>query len=102
MLFDYGVPEDDADANIIPELVEKVAVPILHHQISYCWDMLSTRETEYAVAATSLVFRYVPLSSKALGELVAALRDRLSDAVSDLMVYLQTCCSISCLSFQII
>ncbi|WOH15459.1 hypothetical protein DCAR_0935000 [Daucus carota subsp. sativus] len=86
LLFDYGIPEDDADANIIPELVEKVAVPILHHQISYCWDMLSTRETEYAVTATSLVFRYVPLSSKALGELVAALRDRLSDAVSELTV----------------
>ncbi|KAL8157437.1 hypothetical protein AgCh_002220 [Apium graveolens] len=86
LLFDYGVQEDDADANIIPELVEKVAVPILHHQLSRCWDILSTRETEYAVTATSLVFRYVPLSSKALGELVAALRDRLSKAVSELTV----------------
>lgn len=86
MLFDYGLPEDDADANIIPELVEKVAIPILHHEISHCWDMLSTRETKYAVTATNLVFRYVPLSSKSLGELVTALRDRLTDAVADLMV----------------
>lgn len=86
VLFDYGLPEDDADANIIPELVEKVAIPILHHEISHCWDMLSTRETKYAVTATNLVFRYVPLSSKSLGELVTALRDRLTDAVADLMV----------------
>ncbi|XP_027153139.1 transcriptional repressor ILP1 [Coffea eugenioides] len=85
LLFDYG-PEDDADANLIPELVEKLAIPILHHQLVYCWDMLSTRETEYAVSATNLVLGYVPPSSLALGNLVAALRDRLADAVTNLMV----------------
>ncbi|GJR41643.1 transcriptional repressor ILP1 [Tanacetum coccineum] len=92
LLFSYGMPEDgsemnpdDADANIIPDLVEKVAIPILQHEISHCWDMLSTKETKYAVAAATLVLGY-PLSSKAINELLVVLRDRLSDAVTNLMV----------------
>ncbi|KAI3467140.1 hypothetical protein Pfo_023803 [Paulownia fortunei] len=81
LLFNYGLPEDEnkfsgddaeaeADANLIPELVEKLAIPILRHQLSCCWDMLSTRETKYAVSAMNLVIRYINLSSSALGDLV--------------------------------
>ncbi|KAK4423605.1 Transcriptional repressor ILP1 [Sesamum alatum] len=97
LLFNYGLPEDgneisgedteaDADANLIPELVEKLAIPILHHQLAHCWDMFSTRETKYAVSAMNLIIRYVNLSSSALAELVTVLRDRLTKAVADLMV----------------
>ncbi|CAI9096290.1 OLC1v1032392C1 [Oldenlandia corymbosa var. corymbosa] len=89
LLFDYSAPDDadaDADANLIPDLVEKVAIPILHHQLEKCWDMLSTRETRYAVSATTLVFGYVSASSEALGKMVAALRDRLADAVTNLTI----------------
>lgn len=92
LLENYGVPEDgsdfaadDADANLIPALVEKVALPILHHQIVKCWDILSTRETKNAVAATSLVTDYVS-SSEALEDLLVAIRTRLADAVSKLTV----------------
>ncbi|XP_073139056.1 transcriptional repressor ILP1 [Henckelia pumila] len=97
VLFDYGVPgneirnggedsEANADANLIPVLVEKLAIPILHHQLSSCWDTLSTLETNNAVSAMNLVVRYVDHSSSALGDLVAVLRDRLTNAVADLMV----------------
>lgn len=91
LLFDYGLPQDgtessDADANLVPDLVEKVAIRILHHEITHCWDMLSTTETKYAAVATDLVLRYVSHSSKALGELVTVLRERLADAVANLMV----------------
>ncbi|KAD3067201.1 hypothetical protein E3N88_35081 [Mikania micrantha] len=93
LLYDYGMPEDkskvnpdDADVNLVPDLVERVAVPILQYELAHCWDMLSTKETKYAVSATNLVFTYVSLSSEAVGELVSVLRDRLSDAVSHLMV----------------
>ncbi|CAN8256848.1 unnamed protein product [Cochlearia groenlandica] len=93
LLFDYGKPEDgddfapdDADANLIPELVEKVAIPILHHQVLCCWDILSTRETRNAVGATSLVTNYVSASSEAVAELFAAIRARLVDAVTALTV----------------
>ncbi|KAF3431785.1 hypothetical protein FNV43_RR26521 [Rhamnella rubrinervis] len=93
LLLDYGLPEDgrgfasdDTDANLVPELVEKVALPILHHEISHCWDMLSTQETINAVAATSLVTDYVPASSEALADLLVAIRTRLAEAVANLMV----------------
>lgn len=93
MLFNYGLPEDgrdpipdDADSNLIPELVEKVAIPILHHAITSCWDMLSTRETKNAVSATNLVINYLSTSSEALAELLGAVRTRLVDAVANVMV----------------
>ncbi|KAJ0037881.1 hypothetical protein Pint_21940 [Pistacia integerrima] len=93
LLFSYGLPEDgrdfapdDADANLVPTLVEKVALPILHHKIAHCWDMLSTRETKNAVSATSLVVAYVPTSSEALADLLLAIRTRLAEAVSNLTV----------------
>lgn len=95
LLFNYGLPEDengingddaDTDANLVPQLVEKLAIPILHHQLAFCWDILSTRETKYAVSAMNLVIRYVDISSSALGKLVSVLRDRLTRAVTDLMV----------------
>lgn len=95
LLFNYGLPEDengkngedaDGDANLIPQLVEKLALPILHHQLAFCWDILSTRETKCAVSATNLVVDYVDSSSSALGKLLAVLRDRLTKAVKDLVV----------------
>lgn len=93
LLFDYGKPEDgddfapdDTDANLVPELVEKVAIPKLHHQIVRCWDILSTRETKNAVAATTLVTNYVPASSEALAELFSAIRSRLVEAIAAIAV----------------
>lgn len=93
LLFNYGLPEDgkdfaqdDADANLVPTLVEKVAIPILHHEIANCWDMLSTRETKNAVAATSLVMTYVSTSSETLKDLLVAIRTRLAEAVSNIVV----------------
>ncbi|KAF2302340.1 hypothetical protein GH714_034150 [Hevea brasiliensis] len=93
LLFNYGLPEDgsdlspdDADSNLVPELVEKVAIPILHHEIAHCWDRLSTQETKNSVYATSLVTNYVPASSEALAELLVAIHARLADAVANIMV----------------
>ncbi|OWM75803.1 hypothetical protein CDL15_Pgr009447 [Punica granatum] len=93
LLFNYGLPVDgsdftpeDADANLVPGLVEKVALPILHHKIAHCWDMLSLQETRNAVSATTLVINYVSTSSEALGELLVAIRARLTDAIANLVV----------------
>ncbi|KAJ8759323.1 hypothetical protein K2173_006843 [Erythroxylum novogranatense] len=93
LLFNYGLPEDggdvnldDADGNLVPELIERVAIPILHHEIAHCWDMLSLRETKNAVSATSLVINYVPASSEALADLLLAIHTRLADAVANIKV----------------
>jgi GC-rich sequence DNA-binding factor len=46
VLFDYGVQNEadcnDPDMDLVPALVEKVALPILQHRIKHCWDVLST------------------------------------------------------------
>lgn len=99
MLFNYGLPEDenrkngedadDDDANLIPELVAKVALPILHHQLAFCWDILSTRETKNAISAMDMVTEFVGSSNSAVGKLVAVLRDRFTTAVNDLVVVFQ-------------
>ncbi|KAK2662311.1 hypothetical protein Ddye_000885 [Dipteronia dyeriana] len=93
LLFNYGLPEDgkdfaadDADANLVPTLVEKVALPILHHEIAHCWDMFSTQETRNAVYATSLAITYVPTSSETLEELSRTIHTRLAEAVGSITV----------------
>ncbi|XP_038976263.1 transcriptional repressor ILP1-like [Phoenix dactylifera] len=93
LLFNYGLPvkdhdfdPDDADANLIPELVEKVALPILQHEIAHCWDMLSTQMTKNAVFATNMAINYVPASSKAVRELLAVVHSRLAEAITNLSV----------------
>ncbi|KAG0459347.1 hypothetical protein HPP92_022475 [Vanilla planifolia] len=75
---------DDADANLIPELVEKVALPILHHDIAYCWDIFSTRMTENAVFATNLIISYVPISRNAILELLEVVHRRVAEAIANL------------------
>ncbi|KAJ6822569.1 transcriptional repressor ILP1-like [Iris pallida] len=93
LLFDYGLPgegldldPDDPDTNLIPVLVEKVALPILHHEVEHCWDIFSTRRTENAVYATNLVISYIPASSEALAELLKVICRRLTQAIAGLGV----------------
>lgn len=91
LLFDYGLNSeefsaDDADANLVPHLVEKVALPILHHQVANCWDVLSTAETKNAVSASSLIATYDLASSQAFSELLVVVRKRLAEVVADLVV----------------
>lgn len=95
LLFNYGMSEDgddfspdDADANLVPELVERVALPILHHELAHCWDVFSARETKNAISATNLVIRYIPASSEALGELLSVVHKRLYSVVSNFTVYI--------------
>ncbi|CAK9276824.1 unnamed protein product [Sphagnum jensenii] len=91
LLFDYGmqvngkkVEEDDADVNLIPKLVEKVALPVLHHEVAHCWDALSTEGSKHAVAAFQEMLIYVDVSSEPLQELLAAARTRMAEAVAAL------------------
>ncbi|CAK9228095.1 unnamed protein product [Sphagnum troendelagicum] len=65
LLFDYGmqvngkkVEEGDADINLIRELMEKVALPVLH-EIAHCWDALSMEQSKHAIAAFQEMLIYV-------------------------------------------
>lgn len=95
LLFAYGFSEDgkdfvhddgDADLELVPNLVEKVALPILHYEISHCWDMLSLQETVNAIAATKLIVQHVSHESESLADLLVSIRTRLADAVANLTV----------------
>ena len=94
-MFSYGLPDDgkifvcddsDVDLELVPNLVEKVALPILHYEISHCCDMLSQQETMNAIAATKLIVQHMSHESEALADLLVSIRTRLADAVANLMV----------------
>jgi GC-rich sequence DNA-binding factor len=64
-LFDYGMPSgggeheaDDPDAELVPKLVEKVALPVVHHAVE-CWEPLSYAQTLTVSAAVKEVLIYV-------------------------------------------
>jgi len=91
VLFDYGAQDDESasgsnDTDVVPVLVEKVALPILHHRIKHCWDVLSTQRTENAVDAVRMVIGYLPTSSKDLHQLLACVKGRLTQAIADMSV----------------
>ncbi|XP_062213058.1 transcriptional repressor ILP1-like [Phragmites australis] len=93
VLFNYGVQDNesagdpsDADLNLIPVLVENVALPILHHRIKHCWDILSTQRTKNAVDAIIMVIDYLPTSSKGLHQLLATVNSRLTESIANLSV----------------
>ncbi|XP_020589753.1 transcriptional repressor ILP1 [Phalaenopsis equestris] len=93
VLLDYGsiggkidFEPDDKDANLIPILVEKVALPILHHDIAHCWNLFSTQRTENAVFAMNLIISYVSPTSKALLELLEVVCSRLTEAVANISI----------------
>ncbi|KAM0928711.1 hypothetical protein ACQ4PT_002650 [Festuca glaucescens] len=89
ILVDYDVQDidpNDSDINLVGILAEKVALPILHHRIMHCWDVLSTQRTQKAVDAIFMLITYVPASSKALHQLLASVCKRLTEAVADVSV----------------
>jgi GC-rich sequence DNA-binding factor len=98
LLFDYGVQgdgnttdEDDADVNLIPKLVEKVALPVLHHELAHCWDVLSTEGSKRAVKAVQEMLIYVDAAtSQPLQELLSAVHTRMANAVTAIeVIYLE-------------
>lgn len=100
LLFDYGVQgnaqsmdQDDADVNLIPKLVEIVALPVLHHELEHCWDVLSTKGTKRAVKAVQEMLIYVDAAnSESLQEMLAAVHKRMSNAVASLEVMQNNLC----------
>ncbi|KAL2631116.1 hypothetical protein R1flu_015802 [Riccia fluitans] len=92
-LYEYGMPPNgqeldpnDKDADLVPKLVEKVAFPVLHHEIVHCWDRLSSQGTRNAVAAVTDILIYVPATSDSLQELLEAFRSRMAEAVAAIEV----------------
>ncbi|XP_078442076.1 GC-rich sequence DNA-binding factor-like protein [Wolffia australiana] len=71
-LFDF----DD----VVPVLVEEVALQRLLSEIRGCWDPMSTRMTEKAVFATEMVVSYLGGESEKAAGLAAEIKARLAEA----------------------
>ncbi|CAI5952768.1 unnamed protein product, partial [Closterium sp. NIES-64] len=91
VLFDYGLPTDgsepapdDPDTNLVPRLVEKVGLPILHHALQHCWDPLDRAATNRAVTAVEEVLVYVEAGAPAVVEMVKAVEGRIENAVGEI------------------
>eukprot|EP00850_Spirogloea_muscicola_P018222 SM000164S02284 [mRNA] locus=s164:321624:323860:- [translate_table: standard] len=93
LLFDYGMPRDgappdpaDADSELVPRLVESVALPAVIAGVQRCWDPLSAASTRRAISAVQEVLVYVPPTSDGAAELLALVRARLTEAVAKMEV----------------
>ncbi|CAL4920178.1 unnamed protein product [Urochloa decumbens] len=92
VLLEYGMQNKEIKSasvskdDVVPVLVEKVALPILHHRIKHCWDVLSTQRTENAVHAIRMVISYLQETSEDLHQLLVSVKSRLAQAIADLSV----------------
>ncbi|KXZ48179.1 hypothetical protein GPECTOR_30g275 [Gonium pectorale] len=88
-LFEYGMgsaagggpaPEDDPDADLVPQLVRKLVLPLALHWIERCWDVLNVSHTRCVAALASELLVYVPAEEERMVELLAVLRGSLEAA----------------------
>eukprot|EP00899_Mesostigma_viride_P012159 jgi/Mesvir1/20944/Mv08015-RA.1 len=91
-LFDYGMPEggefaaDDADQNLVPQLIEKLVMPIVHHSVAHCWDPSIWRQSRRVMGAVQEMLIYVPADSNSMMDLVKAVGERLTAAINALVL----------------
>ena len=98
LLFNYGVPEEgeeeegeadpsDPDADLVPTLVKKVALPLLCQYLEEGWDPLGGRATAKAVAGAEEVGVYVAGDGEeGMGLLVEIVERRIEEAVKKAQV----------------
>ncbi|CAI7863398.1 unnamed protein product [Closterium sp. NIES-53] len=93
VLFDYGLPTDgsepapdDPDTNLVPRLVEKVGLPILHHALQHCWDPLDRAATNRAATAVEEVLVYVEAGAPAVVEMMKAVEGRIESAAGEMQL----------------
>ncbi|KAL4419512.1 hypothetical protein ABPG77_002298 [Micractinium sp. CCAP 211/92] len=90
-LFDYGMPQDpslldpnDPDANLVPQLVQKLVLPMAKQLLTAVWSPYSRRQSRAAAAMLADLMVYVPAEEEALVELVAMVQGKLEAAVEGL------------------
>ena len=88
-LFDYGVPSDpdappppadDADATLVPRLVEALVLPQALALARRCWDASDPRQSAALASVVADLLVYAPPDSEPMAELLAALPKALERA----------------------
>eukprot|EP00903_Cladosiphon_okamuranus_P007275 g7051.t1 len=80
----YG-PDEDPDQNLVPQLVEKVALPLVAERLSAAYDAMSRQQTACLVSAVSEILVYDP-AEESLKTLLGAAREALQAAVRSLCI----------------
>ncbi|KAF8061109.1 TOC34 [Scenedesmus sp. PABB004] len=62
----------DADANVVPQLVESLVLPLALHLVSRCWDPCCPAQSRAVLALVSDLFVYVPSDRDDMAQLLAA------------------------------
>lgn len=90
-LFDYGMPQDpsdldptDPDANLVPQLVQKLVLPLARQLLAGVWSPYSRRQSQAAAAMLADLLVYVPAEQEELQEVVRAVQAKLEEAVGGL------------------
>ncbi|GAB4819481.1 hypothetical protein N2152v2_006527 [Parachlorella kessleri] len=88
-LFDYGMGPDpaaadpeDPDANLIPQLVQKLVLPLARHLLESVWDPFSARKSRAAAGMLEDLLVYVPAEDEGLQGLLRLVQSRLESAIA--------------------
>ena len=85
-LFDYGMPTqedemsstDDADANLVPALIEKLLVPVVDHAVRVCWEPSSVEQSQRLSAVMKEMLIYLePVECSAMSDLLTSVKKKL-------------------------
>ncbi|KAI3437850.1 hypothetical protein D9Q98_000296 [Chlorella vulgaris] len=92
-LFDYGMAHDpasldhdDPDANLVPQLVQKLVLPLAKQLLAGVWSPYSRRQSRAAAAMLADLLVYVPADDEALQEVMRQAQSKLEAAVGALML----------------
>ncbi|GFR43325.1 hypothetical protein Agub_g4394, partial [Astrephomene gubernaculifera] len=92
-LFEYGMNvtaadgsgvgggEDDPDADLVPQLVRKLVLPLALHWVERCWDVRNVAHTRTVAALAAELLVYLPAEEPRMADLLTGLRSSLEAAV---------------------
>lgn len=73
---------EDPDGNLVPSLVHKVALPIVHHAAE-CWDPYSSKQTKCLANAVKEILIYCPPEDDESIQMMNAVHRKLAEAVKE-------------------
>ncbi|GAX80972.1 hypothetical protein CEUSTIGMA_g8407.t1 [Chlamydomonas eustigma] len=92
-LFDYGcgpsalpLAEDDADGELVPQLVRKLVLPVALNMLERCWSASNLTQTKAAAALLGDLFVYIPAEEERMQNALSIVVSKLEKAVSEVSI----------------
>ncbi|KAF5833158.1 hypothetical protein DUNSADRAFT_10608 [Dunaliella salina] len=77
-----GMSEDDPDADLVPQLVRKLVLPIAHHLLAKCWEPCSVRQSSAVADIVGDLCVYVPAEEEGMAGVLNSCVSALEGAVA--------------------